>query len=65
VGNTTTEFLTLLDGSGLQLTTGKALRGKLPYPEKVVPDIAVKDNLDLLSRGRDEVLEQAVEVVLR
>ena len=63
VGNTATEFLPLLDGSGLQLTTGKALRGKIPYPDKVTPNVSVKDDLDLLAQGRDVVLEKAVEVL--
>lgn len=63
VGNTATEFLPLLDGSGLQLTTGKALRGKVPYPEKVTPNVSIKDDLDLLALGRDGVLEKAVEVL--
>jgi carboxyl-terminal processing protease len=61
VGNTATEFLPLLDGSGLQLTTGKALRGKALYPEKVIPNVAVKDDLDLLAQGKDVVLERAIE----
>lgn len=63
VGNTATEFLPLLDGSGLQLTTGKALRGKVPYPDKVTPNLSVKDDLDLLATGRDVVLEKAIEVL--
>jgi carboxyl-terminal processing protease len=65
VGNTGTQFLGLLDGSGLQVTTERALHADgTPYQEAVTPDIAIKDDLDELARsGRDLPLERAVQTL--
>jgi carboxyl-terminal processing protease len=63
VGNTSTQILGLLDGSGLQITFAKSLQANgTPYPERVKPDLEIKDDLDLLSMtGRDQVLAAALE----
>ena len=63
VGNTSTQILGLLDGSGLQITYAKSLQADgRPYPERVKPDLEIKDDLDLLSSsGRDQVLDAALE----
>jgi carboxyl-terminal processing protease len=63
VGNTSTQILGLLDGSGLQITYAKSLQADgTPYPERVKPDFEVKDDLDLLSSsGSDQVLNAALE----
>jgi carboxyl-terminal processing protease len=63
VGNTSTQILGLLDGSGLQITYAKSLQADgTPYPERVKPDVEIKDDLDLLSSsGRDQVLDAALE----
>ena len=65
VGNTLTSFLPLEDGSGLQISLSKAVGADgTPYPERITPDIAVTDDLEVLNRtGRDAVLERAVEVL--
>ena len=62
VGNTSTQILGLLDGSGLQITYAKSLQANgTPYPERVKPDLEIKDDLDLLSStGRDQVLDAAL-----
>jgi carboxyl-terminal processing protease len=62
VGNTSTQILGLLDGSGLQITFAKSLQANgTPYPERVKPDVQIKDDLDLLSSsGRDQVLDAAI-----
>jgi carboxyl-terminal processing protease len=63
VGNTSTQILGLLDGSGLQITFAKSLQANgTPYPERVKPDLEIKDDLDLLSMtGNDQVLNAALE----
>jgi carboxyl-terminal processing protease len=63
VGNTSTQILGLMDGSGLQITFAKSLQANgTPYPERVKPDFEIKDDLDLLSlTGRDQVLDAALE----
>jgi carboxyl-terminal processing protease len=65
VGNTLTSILALEDGSGLQITLSKAVGADgTPYPERITPDIAVTDDLEVINRtGRDVVLERAVEVL--
>ena len=65
VGNTGTLILGLLDGSGLQVTTERAIHPDgTPYAEAVTPDIAVKDDLDELAKsGRDVPLERAVQAL--
>jgi carboxyl-terminal processing protease len=67
VGNTMTTTYTLEDGSGLLITLAKALHpdGSL-YPERIVPDIAVTDDLETINQtGRDAVLERALEVLVK
>jgi carboxyl-terminal processing protease len=67
VGNTMTRTFTLEDGSGLLITLAKALHPDgSPYPERIVPDIAVTDDLEAINQtGRDVVLERALEVLSR
>jgi carboxyl-terminal processing protease len=65
VGNTMTTTFKLEDGSGLLITLAKALRPDgTAYPERIAPDIAVRDDLEVINQtGRDAVLERAVEVL--
>jgi carboxyl-terminal processing protease len=67
VGNTVTTTFTLEDGSGLLITLAKALHPDgSPYPERIVPDIAVTDDLETINQtGRDLVLERALEVLAK
>jgi carboxyl-terminal processing protease len=65
LGNTVTTQYDLQDGSAVALTLGRSLRRDgTPLPERVMPDVVVKDDLDVLAAtGRDIVLERAVELV--
>jgi carboxyl-terminal processing protease len=65
LGNTVTTQYDLQDGSAVALTLGRSLRRDgTPLPERVTPDVVVKDDLDVLAAtGRDIVLERAVELV--
>jgi carboxyl-terminal processing protease len=67
VGNTVTSFLSLEDGSGLQITLSKALHPDgTPYPEYITPDQVVADDLEVINRtGRDAVLERALAILLK
>lgn len=64
IGNTTTAFFELLDGSGLQVTTSMAVfpDGE-PYPRMSTPDFQVADDLEALASGHDLPLEKALEVL--
>jgi carboxyl-terminal processing protease len=65
VGNTTTLTFALLDGSAIALTTTKSLRldGR-PMPMRVVPDVLLKDDLDILAAtGRDVLLEKGLDIL--
>ena len=65
LGNTVTTQYDLRDGSAMALTLGKSLhRDGTPLPERVTPDVIVKDDLDVLAAtGRDLVLERAIELI--
>ncbi len=65
LGNTVTTQYDLRDGSAMALTLGKSLhRDGTPLPERVTPDVMVKDDLDVLATtGRDLVLERALELI--
>lgn len=65
LGNTVTTQYDLRDGSAMALTLGKSLhRDGTPLPERVTPDVLVKDDLDVLAAtGRDLVLERALEMI--
>lgn len=64
IGNTTTAFFSLLDGSGLQITTSMAVfPDGQPYPRLSTPDFQVADDLESLANGRDLPLEKALEVL--
>jgi carboxyl-terminal processing protease len=65
VGNTMTTTFSLEDGSGLLITLAKALHPDgTPYPERITPDIAMTDDLEVINQtGCDAVLERAVEVL--
>ena len=62
VGNTSTRFFGLIDGSALQITVSKTTRlDGTPYPERVTPDIRLRDDPSEFSRfGRDTLLERAL-----
>lgn len=62
LANTASAFSALMDGSGLQITTSRALRSDgSAYPERVTPEIpAADDLLALATRGYDAMLEEAV-----
>ena len=62
VANTGTSVLPLSNGGGLQVTTGRILRlDGSPYPPRVTPPVAVRDDREALARGRDAILERALE----
>jgi carboxyl-terminal processing protease len=67
VGNTVTTTFALEDGSGLLITLAKALHPDgSPYPERIVPDISIVDDLEAINQtGRDAVLERALEVLAK
>jgi carboxyl-terminal processing protease len=63
--NTGTNAFSLLDGSGLTVTTIRTLdtTGK-PFAERVTPNVAQKDDLDALEKdAKDVMLEAAVKVL--
>ncbi len=63
--NTGTNDFELLDGSGLTVTTIRTLdtSGK-PYPDRVTPNVAQKDDLDALEKNaKDVMLEVAVKAL--
>ena len=62
VGNTSTRFFGLIDGSALQITIAKSSRvDGTPYPERVTPDVLASDDWNEFTRsGRDLLLERAV-----
>ncbi|RIH83819.1 putative CtpA-like serine protease [Calidithermus terrae] len=62
VGNTSTRFVQLMDGSGLQISSSLALQPDgSPYPEAVTPDLIVPDDLEARNRGQDLPLARALE----
>jgi carboxyl-terminal processing protease len=65
VGNTANRTLPLINGGGFTITIGKSLRfDRTPFPERVTPDVLVKDDLDEFARtGRDLILEKAYELL--
>jgi carboxyl-terminal processing protease len=65
VGNTGISAFGLPDGSALYISIIRALRAdSSPFPERVTPDVAVTDDLELLAAsGRDLVLEKALELM--
>ncbi|RDI96498.1 PDZ domain-containing protein [Meiothermus sp. QL-1] len=66
VGNTTTIFLRLFDGSGLQVTTAKAQRRDGSYyQDRVIPDLSLAEDWGALAEGRDLLLEKAVELLAK
>lgn len=62
VANTSTLFVQLMDGSGLQISSSLALQpdGSV-YPRSVTPDLPVADDLELRNQGRDLPLAKALE----
>jgi len=65
VGNTTTIYLTLSDGSGLQVSATQAQHEDgTPYPERVTPSIPIELDIQALAEGRDYVLERALALLL-
>jgi carboxyl-terminal processing protease len=62
--NTSTSILPLPDGGAIAVTSGRSstLAGA-PHPERVTPDIAIPDDMTALSRGRDVILERAVQML--
>ena len=64
VGNTATLFAPLSNGAGLQITSSQALyRDGSSDPDAVTPDIVLEDDLHALVKGRDAILERALEVL--
>lgn len=63
--NTGLFTLGLMDGSGLSVTSVRVYdQNNNLFPERVTPDIAIKDDLDELAKsGRDVMLEKALEVL--
>lgn len=64
VANTATTLQALSDGSGLQITTSKALRRDgQPYEAQVQPELLAADDLRALADGRDVVLLAALQAL--
>ncbi len=63
--NTGTFSFPLADGSGLTITSIRTLNpDRKPYPERVTPNVAQKDDLNALETGaKDVMLERAVQVL--
>jgi carboxyl-terminal processing protease len=63
VGNTSTQILSLIDSSGLQIPLNRALQGDgTPYPATVKPDIVISDDLLAINKtGKDILFEKALE----
>jgi carboxyl-terminal processing protease len=63
VGNTSTQILSLIDDSGLQIPLNRAIQGDgTPYPAAVTPDVVLADDLLAINKtGKDIVLEKALE----
>jgi carboxyl-terminal processing protease len=64
LGNSASQTFSLVDGSAIQITVSRSsyTLGGDPYPERVTPDVEVKDDLEELGRsGRDTVLERAIQ----
>jgi carboxyl-terminal processing protease len=64
--NTSTTVSPLPDGGAIAVTSGRSstLSGD-PHPERVAPDIVVTDDMAALSKGRDLVLERAVQSLMQ
>jgi carboxyl-terminal processing protease len=62
--NTSNSFFGLPDGSALAVSLGRSLDlSGAPFPERVTPDVSVRDDLAALAVGRDLALETAVRVL--
>ena len=63
VANTVVRRFGLLDGSALAITIAKSVRlDGTPLPERVTPDVTVKDDLDTLAAtGQDLLLDAGVK----
>ena len=60
--NTSTSVLPLPDGGAIAVTSGRssALDGT-PHPERIAPDVVLTDDMGALSKGRDVILDRAVQ----
>jgi carboxyl-terminal processing protease len=65
LGNTSARGFDLINGAGLYVTVTKASRlDGTPYPERITPEVFVKDDYDgFIRTGRDEMLERALDTV--
>jgi carboxyl-terminal processing protease len=62
--NTSTTVTPLPDGGAIAVTSGRSSTPDgQPHPERVTPNIVMTDDMAALSRGRDLVLERAVQVL--
>jgi carboxyl-terminal processing protease len=62
--NTSNSFFGLPDGSALAVSLGRSLDlSGTPFPERVTPDVTVRDDLTALAFGRDLALETAVRLL--
>jgi carboxyl-terminal processing protease len=60
--NTSTSVLPLPDGGAIAVTSGRSstLDGT-PHPERITPDIVMTDDMGALAKGRDLILDRAVQ----
>lgn len=59
--NTSNSLFSLPDGSAIAVSLGRSLDlSGVPFPERVTPDVPVRDDLAALAAGRDVVLETAI-----
>lgn len=62
--NTSNSLFTLPDGSTMAVSLGRSLDlSGAPFPERVTPDVIVRDDLAALAAGRDVALETAVRAL--
>ena len=62
--NTSNSLFSLPDGSAMAVSLGRSLDlSGAPFPERVAPDVSLRDDLAALAAGRDLVLETAVRAL--
>ena len=62
--NTSTTVSPLPDGGAIAVTSGRSLTlDGAAHPERIAPDVAITDDMAALSKGRDVILERAVQLL--
>ena len=62
--NTSTTVSPLPDGGAIAVTSGRSLTlDGAAHPERIAPDTVITDDMVALSKGRDVILERAVQLL--